>query len=387
MERHYFDHAATTPLDPRVFDAMAPALRDGWGNPGGIHQEAQRARALLDDARERIADVLECQPREIILTSGGTEADNLAIRGAAKAREHAGRHIITCAIEHHAVLHPFEQLEREGWETTILPVDREGFVDPAQVRDAVRDDTALVSVMAANNEIGTLEPVAEIARAVKERNPRTIVHTDAVQAAGAIDIRPDILGVDLLSLTAHKIYGPKGAGLLYQRRRTPLDPQILGGGQEEERRAGTESVAQAVGLATALQLAEQERQARTQHAADLRDQLWRELRERIHPIQLNGPADWSKRLPNNLHLCFPGIEGESILLSLDLEGIAASSGSACTTGSTDPSHVLSALGIDPDTAHSALRLTLGQSTTAESVDRVAETLPQITQRLAALSPL
>ena len=387
MTRHYFDHAATTPLDPRVFDAMAPALRDGWANPGGIHQEAQRARALLDDARERIADVLECQPREIILTSGGTEADNLAIRGAAKAREHAGRHIITCAIEHHAVLHPFEQLEREGWETTILPVDREGFVDPAQVQDAVRDDTALVSVMAANNEIGTLEPVAEIARAVKERNPKTIVHTDAVQAAGAIDIRPDILGVDLLSLTAHKIYGPKGAGLLYQRRRTPLDPQILGGGQEEERRAGTESVAQAVGLATALQLAERERRARTQHAADLRDQLWRELRERIHPIQLNGPADWSKRLPNNLHLCFPGIEGESILLSLDLEGIAASSGSACTTGSTDPSHVLSALGIDPDTAHSALRLTLGQSTTSESVDRVAETLPQITERLAALSPL
>ena len=387
MTRHYFDHAATTPLDPRVFDAMAPVLRDGWGNPGGIHQEAQRARALLDNARETIADVLECQPREIILTSGGTEADNLAIRGAAKAREHAGRHIVTCAIEHHAVLHPFEQLEREGWQTTILPVDREGFVDPAQVQDAVRDDTALVSVMAANNEIGTLEPVADIARAVKERNPKTIVHTDAVQAAGAIDIRPDVLGVDLLSLTAHKIYGPKGAGLLYQRRRTPLDPQILGGGQEEDRRAGTESVAQAVGLAAALRLAEQERQSRTRHAADLRDRLWRELRERIHPIRLNGPADWSKRLPNNLHLCFPGIEGESILLSLDLEGIAASSGSACTTGSTDPSHVLNALGIDPDTAHSALRLTLGQSTTEESIDRVATALPEITQRLAALSPL
>ena len=386
MERHYFDHAATTPLDPRVFDAMAPVLRDGWGNPGGIHQEAQRARALLDGARETIADVLECQPREIILTSGGTEADNLAILGAAKARAHAGRHIITCAIEHHAVLHPFEQLEREGWETTILPVDREGFVDPAQVQDAVRDDTTLVSVMAANNEIGTLEPIAEIARAVKERNPKTIVHTDAVQAAGAIDVRPDILGVDLLSLTAHKIYGPKGAGLLYQRRRTPLDPQILGGGQEEERRAGTESVAQAVGLATALRLAEDERQSRCRHAADLRNQLWRELQERIHPIQLNGPADWTRRLPNNLHLCFPGIEGESILLSLDLEGVAASSGSACTTGSTEPSHVLSALGVDADTAHSALRLTLGQSTTEESVERVAQTLPQITQRLAALSP-
>ena len=386
MKRHYFDHAATTPLDPRVFDAMAPVLRDGWGNPGGIHQEAQRARALLDDARETIADLLECQPREIIFTSGGTESDNLAIRGAAKAREHAGHHVVTCAIEHHAVLHPVEQLEREGWEATILPVDREGFVDPAQVQDAVRDDTTVVSVMAANNEIGTLEPIAEIARAVKERNPKTIVHTDAVQAAGAIDIRPDALGVDLLSLTAHKIYGPKGAGLLYHRRRTPLDPQTLGGGQEEERRAGTESVAQAVGLAAALRLAEDERQSRSARAADLRNALWRELQERIHPIQLNGPADWTRRLPNNLHLCFPGIEGESILLSLDLEGIAASSGSACTTGSTDPSHVLTALGVDPDTAHSALRLTLGQATTEESVDRVAETLPQITQRLAALSP-
>ena len=386
MERHYFDHAATTPLDPRVFDAMAPVLRDGWGNPGGIHQEAQRARALLDDARETIADLLECQPREVIFTSGGTESDNLAIRGAAKAREHAGRHVVTCAIEHHAVLHPVEQLEREGWEATILPVDREGFVDPAQVQDAVRDDTTVVSVMAANNEIGTLEPIAEIARAVKERNPKTIVHTDAVQAAGAIDIRPDALGVDLLSLTAHKIYGPKGAGLLYHRRRTPLDPQTLGGGQEEERRAGTESVAQAVGLAAALRLAEDERHARSARAADLRSALWRELQERIHPIQLNGPQDWTRRLPNNLHLCFPGIEGESILLSLDLEGIAASSGSACTTGSTDPSHVLTALGVDPDTAHSALRLTLGQATTEESVERVAETLPQITQRLAALSP-
>lgn len=387
MERHYFDHAATTPLDPRVFDAMAPVLRDGWGNPGGIHQEAQRARALLDGARETIADLLECRPREIIFTSGGTESDNLAIRGAAKAREHAGRHLITCAIEHHAVLHPVEQLEREGWEATILPVDREGFVDPAQVQDAVRDDTTVVSIMAANNEIGTLEPIAEIARAVKERNPKTVVHTDAVQAAGAIDIRPDALGVDLLSLTAHKIYGPKGAGLLYHRRRTPLDPQTLGGGQEEDRRAGTESVAQAVGLAAALRLAEDERRARSARAADLRNALWRELQERIHPIQLNGPRDWTRRLPNNLHLCFPGIEGESILLSLDLEGIAASSGSACTTGSTEPSHVLTALGIDPDTAHSALRLTLGQTTTEESVQQVAQALPQITQRLAALSPM
>ena len=387
MQRAYFDHAATTPLDPRVLEAMLAALRNGWGNPSGVYREAQSARAMLDDARDRLADTLECSPREIILTSGGTESDNLAVRGAALARAHAGRHLITSAIEHHAVLHPMEALAQEGFELTILPVDGEGLLDPAAVAAAVRDDTILVSLMAANNEIGTIQPIAEIARAVKERNPKTIVHSDAVQAAGAVDVRPDALGVDLLSLTAHKLYGPKGAGLLYQRRRTALEPILLGGGQEEERRAGTENVAGAVGLARALQLAVEERQARAEHARTLRDELWRQLRERVHPLRLNGPADFARRLPNNLHLCFPGVEGESILLQLDMEGIAASSGSACSTGSTEPSHVLTAIGVDADTAHSALRLSLGQSTTAADVDHAAQTIPEIIARLRALAPV
>ena len=387
MERAYFDHAATTPLEPRVFEAMAPVLRDGWANPSGIYREAQAAHGLLDDARDALAAVLECSAREIILTSGGTESDNLAIRGVALARAHAGRHVITSAIEHHAVLHPIEALEAEGFEVTVLPVDAEGFVDPAAVAEAVREDTILVSIMAANNEIGTLQPIAEISRAVKQRNRRTVVHSDAVQAAGAIDIRPDLLGVDLMSLTAHKIYGPKGVGLLYQRRRTPLEPTMLGGGQEEERRAGTENVASAVGLATALRLASEERESRTAHVRSLRDSLWRELRERVHPIRLNGPDDWQRRLPNNLHVCFPGVEGESILLQLDMEGIAASSGSACSTGSTEPSHVLTALGVDADMAHSALRLTLGQSNTQAQVEHLAGTIPEIIARLRALAPV
>ena len=386
MDRAYLDHAATTPLDPRVLDAMLPVLRDGWGNPSGVYREAQKARGLLDDARDAIAASLECSAREIILTSGGTESDNLAIRGVARSRGYAGRHLITSAIEHHAVLHPMEALADEGFEVTVLPVDAEGFVDPAAVAAAVRDDTILVSIMAANNEIGTLQPIAEISRAVKERNRRTVVHSDAVQAAGAVDIRPDILGVDLMSLTAHKIYGPKGIGLLYHRRRTPLEPTMLGGGQEEERRAGTENVASAAGLARALQLATDERDSRTAHVQPLRDALWRELRERVHPIRLNGPADWSRRLPNNLHVCFPGVEGESILLQLDMEGIAASSGSACSTGSTEPSHVLTALNVDPDTAHSALRLSLGQTNTESHIHQLATAIPKIISRLRALAP-
>ena len=366
---------------------MVPALQHGWGNPSGIYREAQYAAALLDQARDDIAGVLGCSHSEVVLTSGGTESDNLAIRGAALARAHAGRHLITQQTEHHAVLHTMEQLEHEGFELTILGVDSDGFVNPEEVSAAVREDTTVVSIMLANNEIGAVQPLAEISQAVKERNRKTIVHTDAVQAAGAVDIRPDALGVDLMSVTAHKIYGPKGAGALYVRRRTALQPLQLGGGQEEERRAGTESVAQAVGLAKALVLAEEERAQRTGHTSELRNRLWRELNERVHPIRLNGPSDWSRRLANNLNVSFPGVEGESILLQLDLEGFAASSGSACSTGSTEPSHVLSAIGIDPDTAHSTLRLSLGQSNTEDQIDGIAQTIEQITARLRALSPV
>ncbi len=385
-DRIYLDHAATTPMDPRVLEAMLPYYRVAWGNPSGIYMEAQAARRGLDDARERVAAVLDCAPTEVIFTSGGTEADNLAIRGVAAARAHAGRHLVSCAIEHHAVLHTLESLEREGYEVTLLPVDAEGFVDPAAVQAAVRDDTTLVTIMAANNEVGTLEPVAEIARAVKERNPKTIVHSDAVQTVGAIDIRPDVLGVDLLSLTAHKFYGPKGVGVLYARTHTPLAPQILGGSQEREQRAGTENVAGAAALAAALELADGEREQRSAHVRALRDQMWRELREGIDRVVLTGPRDLDRRLPNNLSVCFSGVEGESILLLLDMAGIAASSGSACTTGSSEPSHVLTAMGVDDELAHAAVRLTFGADNDHAQVERVAGELPQIIQRLRALSP-
>lgn len=384
--RVYLDHAATTPVDPRVVEALLPYYHQGWGNPSGIYREAQQARKGLDDARDRVAARLECDPDEVVFTSGGTEADNAAIRGVAAARRDAGRHIITSAVEHHAVLEPLEALARDGYDVTILPVDAEGFVDPATAGAAVRNDTILVTIMAANNEVGTIQPIAEIARAVKQRNPDTLVHTDAVQAAGATDIRPDALGVDLLSLTAHKIYGPKGIGLLFLRHRTPFRPLVIGGGQEGEHRAGTENVAGAVSLATALDLAISEREARNAHIGALRDRLWGHLREGVEHVRLNGPSDMQRRLPNNLSLCFAGVEGESILLQLDMEGVAASSGSACTTGSAEPSHVLTAMGVDADLAHAAVRLTLGQDNDLEQIDRVGRILPQVIDRLRALAP-
>ena len=386
-DRIYLDHAATTPVDRRVLAAMIPYYQNAWGNPSGIYMEAQRARRGLDEAREQVADLLECLPTEIIFTSGGTESDNLAIRGALAPRSELGRHVISTPIEHHAVLHTLEALDREGYDVTLIPVDSEGFVDPAAVQAALREDTALVTIMAANNEVGTLQPIAAIARAVKERNPRTLVHTDAVQAVGVLDIRPDALGVDLISLTAHKIYGPKGIGLLYVRQRTELEPQILGGSQERERRAGTENVAGAVAFAAALELAIREREQHSDHVRRLRDKLWLDLRERIDGLHLNGPADFDRRLPNNLSLCFSGVEGESILLQLDMAGIAASSGSACSTGSTEPSHVLTAMGVDSDLAHAAVRLSFGAENDNSHVDRVAAELPQVIDRLRSLSPV
>ena len=386
-ERTYLDHAATTPVDPRVVEAMLPYYREAWGNPSGISREAQAARKGLDAARDRIAAILDCTPAEIVFTSGGTEADNLALHGVAQARAHAGKHLISATTEHHAILHALEALAEDGFEVTLLPVDREGFIEPAAVQTAVRDDTTLVTIMTANNEVGTVQPIAEIARAVKERNPKTVVHTDAVQAAGALDIRPDSLGIDLLSATAHKIYGPKGIGLLYVRRRTPFQPQIVGGSQEADRRAGTENVAGAVAFATALDLAYQEIEPRNQTLRGYRDTLWREIRESIDRVHLNGPADMSRRLPNNLSLCLEGVEGESILLQLDLQGVAASSGSACTTGSAEPSHVLTAMGVDADLAHSALRLTVGTDNTPAQIQRVVDILPPIVEHLRALAPV
>jgi len=394
-DRIYLDHAATTPLDPRVLEAMMPYLTTAWGNPSSLYAEAQDARRGLDSARSTIAGILGCRPNDLIFTAGGSESDNLALRGAAWAARRAGRgdHIITSAIEHHAVLHTTERLEQAGYRVTYLGVDGEGFIDVGELQDAVGDDTILVSIMYVNNEVGTVEPLAEAVRAVKEKNPKTVFHTDAVQAAGLLALDVDSLGVDLLSLAAHKFYGPKGVGALYVRPRTPLFPQQLGGTQEKNRRAGTENVAGVVGMAAALQLAYDEFDSRTTHYRELRDRLLFGVPERVPNVHVTGPQASSAypealegRAANNASFCFEYIEGEPILIALDLAGIACSSGSACTTGSLEPSHVLTAMGIPEDLARGSMRLTVGASNTSDQIDYFLETLPGIVSRLRSLSP-
>ena len=383
--RIYLDHAATTPPDPRVIEAMLPYLTTHWGNPSSIYQEGREARAALDDARRTVAGALGSKPNEIVFTGGGSEADSLAIRGVLAAGRRRGNHIVTSQTEHHAVLHTVQALERAGaCRATYLPVDGEGFVDAEALAAAVTDETVLVSIMYANNEVGTIAPLAELARLVKERNPHALFHTDAVQAAGSLDLNVNTLGVDLLSLAAHKFYGPKGVGALYLRARTPLEPQMLGGAQERDRRAGTENVAGVVGLATALRLAETERKERNAHAARLRDRLLDELPARIPRLRLNGPRDRARRLANNVNCCVEGVEGEPLLLALDMNGVAASSGSACTSGSLEPSHVLLAMGVPAPVARSSLRLTVGKDTTDADLDHLLSVLPHFTERLRAL---
>jgi cysteine desulfurase len=388
MARIYLDHAATTPLDPRVLDAMLPYLRDYWGNPSSLYLEAQEARKGLENARRDVARVLGCRPQEIIFTSGGSESDNLALRGAAYAglRQRGATHIITTAIEHHAVLHAAERLEQEGFRLTYLGVDTEGFIDLAGLEAALTEDTALVSIMYVNNEVGTIEPIAEAARLVKARCPKATFHTDAVQAAGILDLDTGRLGVDMLSLAAHKFYGPKGVGVLYVRSRTPFLPQQLGGSQEKGRRAGTENVAGAVGLARALTLAYEEFEARNAHYRSLRDRLLQEVPRRIPLTHITGPTDLSRRASNNASFCFELIEGEAILIALDLAGIAASSGSACTSGSLEPSHVLTAMGLPEALARGSLRLTVGRENTMEQIEEVLSVLPEVVERIRSLSP-
>jgi cysteine desulfurase len=394
--RIYFDHAATTPLDARVLEAMLPAYEGIWGNPSSIYAEGRRARQALEAARRDVAAVLNARPNDVIFTSGGSESDNLAIRGAAFGSLRRGKHIITTAIEHHAVLHTVEQLEREGFEATYLPVDAEGFVSPDDLARALRPDTTVVSVMYANNEVGTVEPIAELVRAVKAFDRHIVFHTDAVQAAGALGLDVDALGVDMLSLAAHKFYGPKGVGALYVRPRTPFVGQLLGGSQERNRRAGTEDVAGAVGLARALQLADASRREESARLAGLRDRLIAELPSRVPGLRVTGPIPRTApdesgstspvRLPNSFSCCLEGVEGESVLIQLDLNGVSASSGSACTTGSLEPSHVLTAMGVPPDIARSSLRITLGHDNTMGDVERLLELLPVAVQKLRALAP-
>jgi cysteine desulfurase len=385
----YVDHAATTPVRRDVLDAMLPYFSERFGNASSIYALAQESRKAVDQAHEQVARVLNCRASEVVFTSGGTESDNAAVKGGALSLKHTGNHIITSAIEHHAVLHACEQIEQLGFKLTILPVDRDGLVEPTSVANAITDQTVLVSVMYANNEIGAIQPIEAISQAVREqaqRRKRTILmHTDAVQAAGYLSLDVKRLGVDMLSLSAHKFGGPKGAGVLYMKRGTPFVPLLVGGGQERERRSGTENVPGIVGAAVALTLADREREAASRHCAALRDRLIAGIQERIPNALLNGHP--SKRLPNNVNFSFPGVEGEPVLLGLDLKGVCASSGSACSTASLEPSHVLTAIGRPADVARGSLRLTLGLQNTDGDVDYILSVLPELVQRLRGMPSL
>ena len=385
----YLDHSATTPVRAEVLEAMLPHFSLGFGNPSSIYTIGQEARKAVDDAREQAARVLGARMSEIVFTSGGTESDNAALKGAAFALRHAGNHIITTAIEHHAVLHTCHQLERFGFDVTYVPVDEYGIVDPQSIARTVTDETVLVSAMMANNEIGTIQPVAEIARIVKaeaQRRSRTIVmHTDAVQAAGFLDINVRDLGVDLMSLSAHKIYGPKGVGLLYVKRGTPFEAQNAGGGQERQRRSGTENVPGIVGMSEALRLAASEREQVAANCLRLRDKLIGGIFDSIDRVHLNGHP--TQRLPNNVNISFEDIEGEPVLLGLDFAGVCASSGSACSSASLEPSHVLLAIRRSPELAQGSLRITLGRDNTDEDVDYLLAVLPEIVGKLRAMPSL
>ncbi len=382
--RIYLDHAATTPVKPQVLEAMLPYFTERFGNPSSIYSYGREASRALQDARERVAAVLNCDPREVIFTSGGTESDNLAIKGVAwHARLHnRGNHIITTAIEHHAVLHSCQYLEKFGFEVTYLPVDKYGLVSLSDVEAAIRPDTVLISVMYANNEIGTVEPIEEIGSLARERG--IAFHTDAVQAAGYLDLDVRKLKVDLLSLSAHKFYGPKGVGVLYVRKGTPILYQQQGGSQEMNRRAGTENVPGIVGTGVALELAYRCRDEEVRHARELRDRLIEGIMRRIPFAYLTGHPEL--RLPNNASFCIEFVESEGLLLSLDLKGICASSGSACTSGSIEPSHVLRAIGVPAPLAHGSLRLTVGSDNTAEEIDYTLAVLEEVVERLRRLSP-
>jgi len=381
--RIYLDHSATTYTKPEVLEEMLPVFNKYFGNPSSIYSYGREARKLVDNARNRVAKALNALPEEIYFTSGGSEADNWALRGIAYANKERGNHIITSKIEHHAILHTCEQLEKEGFKVTYLPVDKYGMISLDDLKNAITEETILISIMYANNEIGTIQPIEEIGKIARERN--IYFHTDAVQAIGNIKIDVKAQNIDLLSLSAHKFYGPKGVGALYIRKGTRIANLIHGGGQERGRRAGTENVPGIVGLGKAIELATENIDSYNEKLIKLRAKLINGIMERIPYTILNGHPE--KRLPGNANFCFKYIEGESLLLNLDMKGIAASSGSACTSGSLDPSHVLLAIGLPHEIAHGSLRLTLGEENTEEDIDYVLEVLPEIVQRLRDMSPL
>ena len=383
MERIYMDNAATTRVKPEVLEAMLPYYGEVFGNPSTIYYYGREAHKALDHARQQVAAAIGADKDEIYFTSCGTESDNWAIKGAAFAHQKKGNHIITSVIEHHAVLHTCGWLERHGFEVTYLPVDEYGRVNPADVEKAITDQTILISIMFANNEIGTIQPIAEIAKIARAHN--ILFHTDAVQAVGAVPVNVHELGVDMLSLSGHKFYAPKGVGALYIRRGVRIDTHQHGGAQERGKRGGTENMAQIVGLGKAIELATADVEGHAKKLAHMRDRLIDGILAEIPEVRLNGHR--TERLPNNVNVSIRYIEGEALLLRLDLAGIAASSGSACTSGSLDPSHVLLAIGLPHEIAHGSLRLSLGDFNTEHDVDVVLEKLPQIVSTLREMSPL
>ena len=384
MKTTYMDYSATTYVKPEVLDAMMPFFTEKFGNPSSFYGISRETKMAVDNARAQVAKAINCDPNEVYFTGGGSEADNWAIKGIATAHMKKGNHIITTKIEHHAVLHTCEFLEKFGFEVTYLDVNEEGFIDLKQLESAITDKTILVSIMFANNEIGTIQPIKEIGALCREK--KVLFHTDAVQAVGSVPVDVKEMNIDLLSLAGHKLYGPKGIGALYIRRGIRIDNLIHGGGQERGRRAGTENIPGVVGLGKAIELATENIEENRARLTVLRDKLIDGILERIPYARLNGPRG-DKRLPGNSNISFEFIEGESILLSLDFEGICASSGSACTSGSLDPSHVLLAIGLPHEKAHGSLRTTLGAASTEEDVEKLLNELPPIIERLRNMSPL
>ncbi|HEY40271.1 MAG TPA: cysteine desulfurase NifS [Dehalococcoidia bacterium] len=382
MKRIYLDYAATTPTHPDVVEAMLPYFSDSFGNPSSIYSYGQEAKGAVEKAREQVAALIGARDDEVVFTSGGTEADNSAIQGVALA-DPERNHIITSATEHHAVIETCRFLERRGFKVTYLPVDKEGLINPDDVRNTITEKTCLVSIMHANNEIGTIQPIKELA--VIARGAGVLIHTDAVQTAGQIPVNVDDLGVDLLSISAHKLYGPKGVGALYIRKGTKLVPFMHGGGQERNRRGSTENVPGIVGFGKATEIARNVIAGEIERQTQLRNHLISGILEQIDGVRLNGHP--TNRLPNNVNVSVDYVEGESMLLNLDLENICASTGSACSSSSLEASHVLLALGLTHEQAHSSLRFTVGKWTTDEDIDRVSEVLPRVVARLRAMSPL
>ena len=380
--RIYLDHNATTPVDPAAAAAMMRALQDLFGNASSVHYYGQQAKAAIDDARSAVAALIGAEPSEIVFTSGGTEADNFAIRGAAEALEVTGRkHLITSGIEHEAVLNTFKALAKRGWKTTVLPLDARGIVSPDALRNAMTDDTALVSIMHANNEIGTIQPIAELATIAKGRG--ALFHTDAVQSAGKIPVNVRALGVDLVAISAHKFYGPKGIGALWAKRGVRLSPFLSGGKQERNRRAGTENVPGIIGAGIAAQRAMMKMDVDAPRLSALRDRLESGILSSVPNTDVNGSRD--ARVPNTTNISFERIEAESLLIALDLEGVAVSTGSACSSGTLEPSHVLKAMGLSSHRAQNSIRFSLGTSNTEEQIDHVISILPRIVTKLRSLS--